>query len=77
MTESNEGFSAIERDWTCANGKSNSSPAFLVLVDEVARLIRGDAHRLLAGDTEGTARLILAQLTHRWGMTLNAESGAK
>jgi hypothetical protein len=37
-------------------------------VDEVARLIRWSAHRLIAGDAEAVARLILAQLAHKHGL---------
>ncbi len=52
-------------DWTALpNGPSNSSDLFEHLVDEINRLIRGDAHMLLSGHSRSTARLILAQLAH-------------
>ncbi len=56
-------------DWTAdENGRSNSSAEFQRLVAEVARLIRDEAHSLLSGNTEGAARLIMAQLAHVHGL---------
>jgi hypothetical protein len=53
-------------DWTVdpETGRSNSSPLFQALTDEVARLIRGEAHALLAGRADIAAQLIMAQLAH-------------
>lgn len=61
---------AKRRDWTTdpKTGISNSSPLFEQLCDEVARLIRSDAHCLLAGNTKSTGRLIMAQLAHVYGL---------
>lgn len=57
-------------DWTkSADGHANSAPEFLRLVDEVARLIRGQAHALIQGDTESVSRLVLAQLAHKHGLS--------
>lgn len=55
-------------DWTIGNGRVNSSPAFIALCDEVERLIRGDAHKLIAGRANDTACLIMAQLAHKHGL---------
>jgi hypothetical protein len=56
-------------DWTKGrDGRSNTSPLFEALVKEVGRLIRDDAHALLAGRAEETARLIMAQLAHAHGL---------
>lgn len=56
-------------DWTAdASGRSNSSPLFEAMIEEVARLIRQEAHFLLQGDTESVARLIMAQLAHKHGL---------
>ena len=53
-------------DWTInpKTGRSNSSPLFEALIEEVARIIRSDARQLLAGNAHMTARLIMAQLAH-------------
>lgn len=57
-------------DWTRGkDGRSNSSPLFNALIKEVARLIREDAHILIAGRAEDTAGLILAQLAHVHGLS--------
>lgn len=58
----------IHRDWTSIGQRSNCSPFFESLVLEIARLIRDDARSLLAGNAEGSARLILAQLAHVHGL---------
>jgi hypothetical protein len=55
-------------DWTALDGRCNSSPRFLELCAEIERLIRGDAHMLIAGRADKTARLILAQLAHKHGV---------
>lgn len=53
-------------DWTVGpGGKSNSSDRYLELVEEVRLLILGDAHTLIAGRAEQTARLIVSQLAHQ------------
>lgn len=60
---------ATEQGWTVGkDGRTNSSPLFEKLVDEVTNMIRDDAHQLLAGNAHMTARLILAQLTHVHGL---------
>lgn len=53
----------IANDWTIdpETHRSNSSPEFLALIDEVARLIRW-MH--VGDDSRDTARLIMAQLAH-------------
>jgi hypothetical protein len=66
------------RDWTQDDsGRSNSSPLFKSLIEEVARLIRQEAHFLLQGDTESAARLIMAQLAHKHGLTPARATPAK
>lgn len=55
-------------DWTSTNGRANASADFERLVDEVARLIRNDAHALLSGRAHDTARLIVARLAHAYGI---------
>lgn len=56
-------------DWTAdpSTGRSNSSPLFLELRDEVGRLIRDDAYTLIRGGATATAGVILAQLAHKHG----------
>jgi hypothetical protein len=56
-------------DWTTKDGMANSSDEFLALCREVECLIRGDAHALIAGGADRTARLIVAQLAHKHGMS--------
>lgn len=59
-----------ERDWTQDKaGRSNSSPEFLALVDEVESMIRGSAASLINGSVTQVARLIMAQLAHKYGLT--------
>jgi hypothetical protein len=56
-------------DWTLdSEGRSNSSPEFLRLCDEVERLIRSEAHSLIAGRADIAARLIMAHLAHVHGL---------
>lgn len=54
----------LKHDWTAALGRSNTSEEFKALCAEVERLIRDDAHTLVAGHAERTAGLIMAQLAH-------------
>lgn len=58
------------KDWTVdpETGRSDSSPLYLSLVLEVERLIRGDAHTLIAGRAQNTARLIVSHLAHKHGL---------
>lgn len=56
-------------DWTRDDGgRQNNSPLFLKLCDEIELLIRNDANALLNGRADVTARLIMAQLAHRYGL---------
>lgn len=55
-------------DWTQKDGVANTSDEFLDLCDAVERLIRGDAHALLGGRADKTARLIMANLAHKHGL---------
>lgn len=59
-----------ETDWTVnpETGRSNSSQAYYDLVYAVESLIRQDAHKLIAGRADATARLIVSQLAHVHGM---------
>jgi hypothetical protein len=54
-------------DWTIdkTTNNSNSSKLFNDLCTEVEQLIRNDAHILINGHAERTARLIMAQLAHK------------
>lgn len=58
----------IKAPWTMANGRTNSSPEFQFLCDEVEGIIRGSAHSLIAGNAGSVARLIMAQLAHVHGL---------
>lgn len=60
----------MARDWTVnpATGRANDSARFKALAEQVARLIRGDAHTLLTGRADRTAGLIMAQLAHVHGL---------
>lgn len=56
-------------DWTAnADGRSNSSELFESLCEVVEDLIRHDAHKLIAGRADMTARLIMANLAHEHGL---------
>ena len=58
----------VSEDWTRSeDGRANSSAVFRSLVDEVERVIRGDAHKLIEGRAGDTARLIMARLAHVHG----------
>lgn len=57
-----------EQDWTAEGTVANSSEEFLRLCAEVERLIRGDAHMLISGRADATARLIMANLAHEHGL---------
>lgn len=64
-----KGRTAAHPDWTCgADGRSNSSAGYLRLCAEVERLIRSDAHALIDGRAEHTARLIMSELAHEQGL---------
>jgi len=69
-------------DWTRdETGRSNSSVHFKRIVAHVERLIREDAHKLIAGRADMTAGLIVAQLAHVYGFepveeTYSVEPGA-
>lgn len=57
-------------DWTAdEQGRSNSSQEFREIAAVVEEIIRGDAHMLIGGRADATARLIVANLSHRFGMT--------
>lgn len=59
----------MKNDWTAdSDGRTNSSEIYLHLVEEIERLIRGDAHMLISGRADATARLIMAQLAHIHGL---------
>lgn len=58
----------VRDDWTAERGHTNSSQAYLELVEFVESLIRQDAHKLIAGRADMTARLIVSQLAHTYGM---------
>ena len=61
-------------DWTRdLYGRSNNGERYLFLVKEVVRMIREDAHFLLSGKTETTARLIVSQLAHKYGLAPTQE----
>lgn len=52
-------------DWTVSkDGRANSSAAYRHLRKEIERLIRADAHKLVAGRADMTAGLIVSQLAH-------------
>lgn len=57
-------------DWTVDHetGRSNSSPTFLAVCRDVEMMIRQDAHNLLWGHANVTARLIVARLAHHFGL---------
>lgn len=55
--------------WTSsAEGITNSSPKYLELVAVVEQLIRQDAHMLISGRADITARMIVARLAHAHGL---------
>lgn len=60
---------AKEYDWTVdpISHRSNSSPFFQLLTDQVDNLLVNSARDLVTGRTKSVAGLILAQLTHKYG----------
>lgn len=59
----------MNNDWTAnSDGVTNSSEKFEALCEEVEQLIRHDAHKLIAGRADMTARLIMANLAHEHGL---------
>ncbi len=62
---------ALEPDWTVdpKTGRSNSSEPFNDICYAVDRLIRDSAHDLINGNVDCVARLIVAQLAHKHGMS--------
>lgn len=62
---------ATAADWTVGtDGRSNTSLAFEQISTEVERIIRSDAPMLISGHADRTARLIVAHLAHKHGMTV-------
>lgn len=63
------------RNWTVdpETNRSNSSPEFQALVEAVERLIRGEAHSLIAGRADQAAQLLMAQLAHVHGLVPGAQ----
>lgn len=57
-------------DWTSKDGISNTSDKYLEICKVVENLIRGDAHMLMAGRADATARLIVSNLAHKHGMVI-------
>jgi len=56
-------------DWTVGpTGRSNDSEIYRAICRHVESLIRGDAHRLIAGRADDTAALIVSNLAIVWGM---------
>lgn len=68
-------FRAMADNWTSKDGGTNSSDEYLRLSDEVARLIRSQAHALLRGDAASVGRLIMAQLAHVHGLAPTQPEG--
>lgn len=62
------GTPVATEDWTAKDGRSNSSDEFEAIAKHVESLIRADAHKLINGRADDTARLIVAQLAHNLGM---------
>ena len=54
------------QDWTRGpDGRSNNSQLFLDLCDDIERVIRNEAHALINGRADQTARLIVARMAHK------------
>lgn len=65
-------------DWTHdEQGRSNASKEFIRLCRVVECLIRNDAHALINGHADATARLIMAQLAHTQGMAPRRRKAAE
>lgn len=56
---------AEDADWTIGGGRSNSSPLYLKLADEIARMVGSTR---VGDDPQGRGRLILSQLAHVHGL---------
>lgn len=56
----------MEIDWTVKDGRANTSDEFHRICREVEQLIRNDAQFLIAGRADATAKLIMAQLAHKY-----------
>lgn len=55
--------------WDTLNGVSNSSYEFRLMEIFVSKLIRSEGDALIHGNTTVVARLILSNLTNRFGFT--------
>ena len=53
--------------WTEKDGRANSSDLYVGLREEIGRIIRDDAHTLIAGRADLTAGMILSQLAYVHG----------
>ena len=60
----------IKKDWTVKDGLANSSEVYLSLVNEVDRIIRESGDELICGLHKHVARMIVAQLAHKHGLTV-------
>jgi hypothetical protein len=64
-------------DWTCdEHGRTNSSALYLQLCAHVESIIRRDAHQLLSGNAQSTARTIVSQLAHVHGLQPSQSTAA-
>lgn len=61
----------VRLDWTSEGTGCNNSVKYLEMVSIVESLIRGDAHMLLSGRADQTARLIVSTLAHKHGFVPN------
>lgn len=60
---------ANTHDWTAIDGRTNSAPEYLALIDAVDTIIRGCSHALIGGRSRAVAGMIMAQLAHQHGLT--------
>jgi hypothetical protein len=66
-----------DTDWTVdpISHRYNSSPLFKHLEKEVTKIIHNSARDLISGRAEHVAGLILAQLTHKFGLVPSKSLG--
>ncbi len=63
----------VRPDWTSNGTGCNNSVQYLETVSIVESMIRNDAHMLLSGRADQTARLIVSTLAHNHGFGPNGE----
>ena len=60
--------SKLPQDWTLKEGRSNSSPSYLLLGEVIKALILNNGADIVNGSADKVANIILSQLAHLYGL---------